>query len=111
MIVRKLSNETFIMTQKYVLMITTESIFTYLSHVYCSLHTFTSRDANEMKEMHFVHIFNIYSMVIYRFGRNGSRLDVTDVIAYNNGYNGNNNHPFQKDLTISFKYLDIYKLH
>ena len=53
----------------------------------------------------------IYSTVRYRFGRNSSRLDVTSDIAYDNGYNGHNNHPFQKDLKMPCKYLDIYKYH
>ena len=111
MIVRAVSDEKLITTRKYVLVIATAAIFTYFPHVYCSLHAFLSRDAKEMNEMHFVHIFNVYSTVVYRFGRNGSRLDVTSVIAYNNGYNGHNYNPFQKDITISCKYLDIYKLH
>ena len=40
----------------------------------------------------------IYSTVGYRFGRNGFRLDATADIAYDNGYNGNNNHPFKRIL-------------
>ena len=110
MIVRAVSDETLITNQKCVLMIATAAIFTYSSLVYSSIHTFSSRDEKEMNEMHFVHI-NVYSTVVYRFGHNGSRLDVRAVIAYNNGCNGHNDHPFQKDLTIPCKYLDIYKLH
>ena len=41
-----------------------------------------------MNKIHFVHIFNVYATVFNRFGRNGSRLDATAVIAYANGYNG-----------------------
>ena len=48
-------------------------------------------------------------MVGYRFGRNGSRLDATSVIAYDNGYNGHDDHPLQKDTKMSCKYLDIYE--
>ena len=62
-----------------------------------------------MNGMHFVHISNVYSTVYYRFGPNGSSLDATADIAYDNGYNGNNYHPFQNDLKMSCKYLDIYK--
>ena len=62
-----------------------------------------------MNEIHSVHIFNVYSMVVYRFGRNGSRLDATAGMSYDNSYNGHNDHPFQKDLKMSCKYLDIYK--
>ena len=53
-----------------------------------------------MNEMHFVNIFNVYTTVVYSSCRNGSRLDATAVIAYDNGYNGHNNHPFQKDLKM-----------
>ena len=106
MIVRDVSDETLIMTRKYILIIVTASILTYLFRVYRSLHALSSRDAKEMNEMNFVHIFNVYSTVAYRFGRNGSRLDSTAVMAYDNGCNGHNNHPFQKDLMMSCKYLD-----
>ena len=109
MIVRAVSDETLIRTQKYVLMIVTESIFNYLIRVYHSIHAFLSRDAKEMNKINFVHIFNLYSTAVYRFGRNDYRLDITAVIAYNNSYNRHNGRPFQKDLTMSCKYLDIYK--
>ena len=74
MIVRAVSDETLITTQKYVIMIETAAIFTYLSRVYCSIRAFLSMDAKEMNRMHFVHIFDVYSTVIYRFGHNGSTL-------------------------------------
>ena len=79
-------------------MITTAAIFTYLSRVNRSLHAFLSTDAKEMNEMNFVHIFDVYSTVVYRFGRNGSRLDVTAVISYNNGCNGESSHPIKRIL-------------
>ena len=65
----------------------------------------------EMNEMNFVHMFNVYSTVVCRFARSGSHLDATDVIAYDNGYNEHNDNPLQKDLKMSYKYLDIYKSH
>ena len=74
MIVRAVYDETLITTQNYVLMIATADIFTYLSCVYRSLCVFSSMDAKEMKEMHFVHILNVYSTFIYRFGRIGSTI-------------------------------------
>ena len=67
MILRAVSDETLITTQKYVLMIVTAAIFTYFPPVNLSLHAFLSRDAKEMNKMHFVHIFNVYSTVIYRY--------------------------------------------
>ena len=109
MIVRAVSDETLIRPRKCVLMIVTESIFNYLIRVYRSIHAFLSRDAKEINEMNFVYIFNVYSTVVYRFGRNSYRFDTTAVISYNNSYNRHNSHPFQKDLTMSCKYLDIYK--
>ena len=48
-------------------------------------------------------------MAVYRFGHNSSRLDTKSVIAYDNVYNGHNDHPFQKDIMMSCNYLDIYK--
>ena len=37
----------------------------------------------------------IYSTAGYRFGRNGSRLDATADIEYDNGYNWHNYHPLK----------------
>ena len=109
MIVRAVSDETLITTRKYVLMIARAAIFNHLFRVYCSLNTFLSRSAKRNEQMHFLHTFNVYSTFGYRFGRNGSRLDATADIAYDNGYNGHNDHSFQKGLKMSLKYLDIYK--
>ena len=81
MIVRAISDEMFITTQEYVLMIATTGIFTYLSRVYRSIHAFSSRDAKETKKIYFMHIFNVSSMRVYRLGHNGSRLDITAVIT------------------------------
>ena len=99
MIVRAVSDEMLISTRKCVLMIVTESIFNYLIRVYCSIHVLLSRDAKEMNDMNSVYIFNVYATVVYRFGRNGYRLDTTAVIAYNDSYKRHNGNPFQKDLT------------
>ena len=44
-IVRSVSAEKLIMSQKYVIMIATAAIFTYLSRVYRSLCVFSSMDA------------------------------------------------------------------
>ena len=74
MIVRDVSAEMLILSQKYVLMIAAAAIFTYLSCVYLSLRVFSSRDAKEMKEMHSVHMFDVHLTVVYRFGRIGSTL-------------------------------------
>ena len=74
MIVRAVSDETLITTQKYVLVIATAAIFTYLYRVYRSLNAFSLMDAKEMNKMHYVHIFDVYSTVVYRFGRLGSTL-------------------------------------
>ena len=63
-------------------------IFTYLSRVYRSLRVFSSMDAKEMNEMHFVHMFDIYSTVAYRLAALVPRLDITAVISHNNGYDG-----------------------
>ena len=62
-----------------------------------------------MNKIQSVHIFNVYSTVVYRFGCNGSCLDATTVIAYDNGYSEKNDHNFQKDPKTLCKYLDIYK--
>ena len=59
--------------------------------------------------MHFMYILNEYSTVGYRFGRNDSRMYVTADIAHDNGFNGHNEHTFQKYFKTSCKYLDIYK--
>ena len=74
MIFRAVSDETLITTQKYVLIIAMSAVYTDISRVYHSLHVFLSMDAKEMNQMHFVHIFDVYSTVIYRFGRNSSTL-------------------------------------
>ena len=55
-------------------MIATAAIFTYLSRVYRSLRVFLSMDAKEMKEMHFVHMFDVHSNGLLPFGRIGSTL-------------------------------------
>ena len=63
-------------------MIVTESILIIWS-VYILVLTRSRRGMKkEMNKMHSVHIFNVYSTVGYRFGRNSSRLDTTAVIAY-----------------------------
>ena len=98
MMVRSVSAETLITTWKYVLIIATAAIFNYSFRVYRSLNTFSSRYAKRKEQMYFVNIFNIYSTVGYHFGRNGSHLDATAVMAYDNGYNEHNDHCFQKDL-------------
>ena len=77
MIVRAVYDETLIMTGKYIIMIATAAIFTYLFRVYRSLNTFSSGDAKRNEQIHFLHIFNVYSTVGYLFGRNVSRLDAT----------------------------------
>ena len=74
MIVQDVSDETLITTQKYVIIIATAAILTYLSRVYRSVHGFLSIDTKEMNKMHSVHTFDVYSTVVYRFGRNGSTL-------------------------------------
>ena len=61
MTVWAVSDETLVTNQKYILMIATASIFTYLSRVYCSLHAFSSMDAKEMNKINFMHIFDVYS--------------------------------------------------
>ena len=98
MIAWAVSDETLITSQKYVLMITTAAIFSYLSCVYRSLRVFSSMDAKEMNEMHFVHMFDIYSTVIYRLAALVQRLDVMAVISYNKGYDGQNSHPIKRVL-------------
>ena len=79
-------------------MIATADIFTYLSRVYCSLRMFSLMDAKEMNEMHFVHMFNVYSTVVYRLAALVPRLDVTAIISYNNGYDGQNSHTIKRVL-------------
>ena len=74
MIFQAISDETLSTTRKYVLMIATADIFTYLSRVYRSLHAFLSMDAKKENKMHFVQIFDVYSTVVYPFGCNGSML-------------------------------------
>ena len=93
MIVRAVSADTLITSRNYVIMITTEAIFTYLSRVYHSLHVFFLMDAKEMNKINFVHMFNVYSTAFYRLDATVPYLDVTAVISYNNGYNGQNIHP------------------
>ena len=66
-------------------MTATAAIFTYLSRVYRSLCVFLSMDAKEMKEMHFVNMFNIHSTVVYSLTALVPRLDVMAVISYNKG--------------------------
>ena len=59
--------------------------------------------------MHFVHIFDVYSTVIYRLDALVPRLDVTAVISYNNGYNGQKS-ILQKgsyNIIKIFKYIQI----
>ena len=55
-------------------------------------------DAKEMNKMHFVHIFDVYSTVIYRLSVLVPRLDVTVVISYNNGYDEKNSNPIKRFL-------------
>ena len=86
MIVQDFSAETLITSQKFVLMILTAAIFTYLSSVYRSLCVFLSMDAKEINEMHFVHIFDVHSTVIYHLAALVPLLDTTAVISYNNSY-------------------------
>ena len=78
MIVRAVSAETLIMTQKYVLMIATAAIFNYLVRVYCSLHAFSSRDAKRNERNAFrAYIQRIFNSRLlfwpqrFPFGRNG----------------------------------------
>ena len=51
-----------------------------------------------MNKMHFVHMFDVYSTVIYRLDALVPRLDVTAVISYNNGYDGQKMHPIKRVL-------------
>ena len=87
-------------------MIVTAAIFTYLSLVYRIIRVFLSMHAKEMKEMHFVHMFDVHSTVVYCLAALVPHLDVTAVISYNNGYNGKNSHPIKRVLR-----KNIYKLH
>ena len=103
MIVRDVSAEMLITSRKYVLMIATAAIFTYLYRVYFSLRVFSSIDAKEMKKIHFVHMFDVYSTVVYRLAALAPRLDVTAVISYNNGYDGQNSHPVTRVLLYHVK--------
>ena len=98
MIVQAVSDETLITSQKYVHMIATAAIFTYLSRVYRSLRVFLSMDAKEMKELNFVHIFDLYSTVVYPLDALVPSSDVRAVISYNNGYDGENSHPIKRVL-------------
>ena len=77
-------------------MITTAAIFSYLSCVYRSLRVFSSMDAKEMKEMYFMHMFDVHSTVVYRLAALVPRLDVTSIKSYNNGYDGKNSHPIKR---------------
>ena len=98
MIVRAFSAETLITSRKYVLMIATAAISDYLSRVYRSLSMISLMDAKEMSEIHFVHMFDKYSTVVYRLDALVPCLDVTSVISYNTGYNGQNSHPIKRVL-------------
>ena len=51
-----------------------------------------------MKEMHFMHMFDVHSTFVYRLDALVPRLDITDVISYNNGYDGQNSYPIEKVL-------------
>ena len=55
-------------------------------------------DAKEMKEMHFMHIFDVHSTFVYRLAALVTRLDVTAVISYNNVYDGQNSNPITRVL-------------
>ena len=74
MIVRAVSDETLITSQKYVLMIATAAIFTYLSHVYRSIRMFSLMYAKEINE----NAFHAYVRRTFngrlQFGRIGSTL-------------------------------------
>ena len=111
MIVQAVSDETLNMTRKYVLMIATAAIFTYLSRAYRSLREFLSMDSKEMNKMHFVHKFDVYSTVVYCVDCNGSTPGRNDryIIQYQLQWEKQSS--YQKGLTISCKYLDIYKSH
>ena len=56
-------------------------------------------------------MFDVHSMVVYRLATLVPHLDVTPVILYNNSYDGQKSHLYQKGLTILHKYLNIYKSH
>ena len=98
MIVQDVSAETIIMSRKYILMIATAAMFTYLYRVYCSICMLLSMDAKDMKEMHFVHMFDVHSTIVYRLAALFPSLDVTASISYNNGYDGQNSHPIKRVL-------------
>ena len=99
MIVRAVSAETLITYRKYVLLIATAAISTYLSRVYRSLRVFSLMDAKEMNEIYFVHMFDVHSTVVYlSLVATVPHLDVTEIISCNNGYAGQNSHPIKRVL-------------
>ena len=63
-----------------------------------------------MNEMHFVHMFDVHSTVVYRLAALVPRLDVTAVISYNNGYYVQNSHPIKRVLLYHVN-IEIYTNH
>ena len=113
MIFRAVSDENLITSQKYVIMIMTAAIITYLYRVYRSLCVFLSMDAKQMKEIYFMHIFDVHSRVVYRLAATVPRLEVTAIISYNNAYDRQNSHPIKRVLLYHvniYIYINLIKI-